>query len=901
MSTPKKKKRTRTDSTSGAGTTAVHKTTATDSGLDALLADVKAGPNEIEPVIRLSEHYLSHGREESILEVVAPLEQNQEAIDDKYRRIYDRLLAFGYAYRGRLVDAEKICRRGLTDESNALDFNFILCYTHLALREFDLSIADGQRYLTLREKSRHAQEAAPEYTTSDRHLSQIYNFLGSAFLEKGELESASKYFDQSRQADPGNYLPFVNLARIYRENGQHDEAREIAKQGISCCRQVQELNMLAAEMKKKSSVSACMIVKDEEELLPGCLDSIRNWVDEIIIVDTGSTDRTEDIARSYGARLFHQPWEGNFSRHRNYSIEQATGDWVFIIDADERFAEKDVPALLEILNSETHQIVSINVFNLYAESDHKVTSVNSVRFFRRELDMHYREIVHNRLDMPEGVPVTRAPFCLEHLGYDLSREKMLVKLERTKALLEKQIKENPGFAFAWFNLAQLLRGELFESLEKYAPQVLKAAHRAVELTSPDDPQSRATHLMALDQLAWTYFYQEDYEKAEKYARQALDSKPDYLDPLMLLGNLHSKIGEFDRAAAAYHIYLKTQAGFDEHRELEPLVLYHSDSRATAFYGLAIIAELRHNPGQAKQYYENALEATPGYLDARLRLGSLYLAENNFAEAEKCFRIQSEKTHGSVLAFLGLGYVCHQQNRLEEAEMHYRRAEELDGDNPATLLRCAKFFLETRKDAIGLKLLDRVAQIGAGDNETEAQLAQIYFARGDWDRAAEFYQELLQRSPEDPRLLSDLGNCYHKAADYDRADEHYRRAIDTGLADGFVYRNLGLNQLKQGRIPAAAISFEECLKVSQDQPEITHLLADLYFQGKDFPAALTWYEKVLGLQPGNLAALYRLSECYLGMGHQDAAILGFQKVLESDPGHDAARQRIEQLAGPVAGI
>ncbi|MCK4301565.1 MAG: glycosyltransferase family 2 protein, partial [candidate division Zixibacteria bacterium] len=136
-----------------------------------------------------------------------------------------------------------------------------------------------------------------------------------------------------------------------------------------------------------------MIVKDEEELLPGCLDSIRDWGDEIVIVDTGSTDRTIEIAESYGARVYHQPWEGDFSKHRNYSIELATCDWVFIIDADERFNKKDVPLLLNSVNREEHKIISVNIFNLYGSIGHKLTSVNSIRFFRRELNIRYRGIV----------------------------------------------------------------------------------------------------------------------------------------------------------------------------------------------------------------------------------------------------------------------------------------------------------------------------------------------------------------------------------------------------------------------------------------------------------------------------------------------------------------------------
>ena len=83
-------------------------------------------------------------------------------------------------------------------------------------------------------------------------------------------------------------------------------------------------------------LSACMIVKNEEHFLPQALESIQPLVDEIIVVDTGSTDKTVQIAEMFGAKVYIHPWQNDFSLHRNQSIGYATGDWVLIIDADEK-------------------------------------------------------------------------------------------------------------------------------------------------------------------------------------------------------------------------------------------------------------------------------------------------------------------------------------------------------------------------------------------------------------------------------------------------------------------------------------------------------------------------------------------------------------------------------------
>ena len=91
----------------------------------------------------------------------------------------------------------------------------------------------------------------------------------------------------------------------------------------------------------RNEVSLCMIVKNEENYLPNCLNSIKDIVDEIIVVDTGSTDKTVDIAKSFGAKVYYFPWRNNFSEARNESLKYATKDWILILDADDELSPKN--------------------------------------------------------------------------------------------------------------------------------------------------------------------------------------------------------------------------------------------------------------------------------------------------------------------------------------------------------------------------------------------------------------------------------------------------------------------------------------------------------------------------------------------------------------------------------
>ena len=90
-----------------------------------------------------------------------------------------------------------------------------------------------------------------------------------------------------------------------------------------------------APQAERPRLSLCMIVRDSARTLPACLESIRPWVDEMVIVDTGSVDETPRIVESFGGRLFHFPWCDDFSAARNESLRHAQGDWLFWMDSDD--------------------------------------------------------------------------------------------------------------------------------------------------------------------------------------------------------------------------------------------------------------------------------------------------------------------------------------------------------------------------------------------------------------------------------------------------------------------------------------------------------------------------------------------------------------------------------------
>src|SRR3989338_5592832 len=99
----------------------------------------------------------------------------------------------------------------------------------------------------------------------------------------------------------------------------------------------------------KQTISLCMITKNEEKYLEQCLNSVKDLVDETIIVDTGSTDKTKEIAKRFNAKVYDFKWADDFSAARNESLKHATKDWILILDADEVMDKEAVKTIKEDL------------------------------------------------------------------------------------------------------------------------------------------------------------------------------------------------------------------------------------------------------------------------------------------------------------------------------------------------------------------------------------------------------------------------------------------------------------------------------------------------------------------------------------------------------------------------
>lgn len=192
-------------------------------------------------------------------------------------------------------------------------------------------------------------------------------------------------------------------------------------------------------------ISACVIAKNEAENLGRWFASMQPLADEMIVVDTGSTDATADIARQGGARVYDFAWCDDFSAAKNFALDQATGDWVLFLDADEFFAKGSIPRVRPLLERITRdrriagvlcRLVNIDL----DDGGRRMTSIVQLRMFRRSRHLRYEGRVHETLTLPKGKRYELAKDVeILHTGY--SRSIVQQKMKRDLALLERRVAE----------------------------------------------------------------------------------------------------------------------------------------------------------------------------------------------------------------------------------------------------------------------------------------------------------------------------------------------------------------------------------------------------------------------------------------------------------------------------
>ncbi|MBC1597578.1 glycosyltransferase [Listeria seeligeri] len=219
-------------------------------------------------------------------------------------------------------------------------------------------------------------------------------------------------------------------------------------------------------------ISICMIVKNEAHILRQSLASFRKFTEEIIIVDTGSTDETKKIAKEFTDFVYDFEWTGNFSDARNFAATKATGKWIMAIDADECLEEESYLKLKKQLKLQTESIYMAQIISFTGEKGRVTTTNHMPRIYKNDGTICFRGVIHEQLEAVDkhSIEAGIADVKIYHYGYMSEIVEKQGKSNRNLRLLEKEVKNNKDSGFVHFNIGQEMNrlGKKEEALKEFS-------------------------------------------------------------------------------------------------------------------------------------------------------------------------------------------------------------------------------------------------------------------------------------------------------------------------------------------------------------------------------------------------------------------------------------------------
>lgn len=383
---------------------------------------------------------------------------------------------------------------------------------------------------------------------------------------------------------------------------------------------IASLGASAAPMRKQK-VSLCMIMKNEEEHLARCLTSVKGVADEIIIVDTGSTDASVEIAESFGATVLHEEWINDFAHHRNTGLEHATGDWILVLDADEELI--DGTKLLPFLNDPAMDGYLFREVNFVGDQVGADSVVNSAfRIFRNKPHHRYVGALHEQIYAQVDHDCTRSQFIpveIFHYGYLDHTTESKNKKARNMGIVLEEVKRKPNDSFTLFNA-----GVEFQRIGDHATAIDYFMRSFKNLS---DLRMNFSSLLLRNMVA-ALCEMERFDEALQVVVDALEAYPEYTDLVYLKGQIHTGRREFRAAIAEFRKAIE----MGDHRG-DRFMAQSGMGSYISWFALGVVHHSIGDVGQAVACFRRAISTCSGFYPPPLvRLTHLVMERENTADS-----------------------------------------------------------------------------------------------------------------------------------------------------------------------------------------------------------------------------------------------------------------------------
>jgi tetratricopeptide (TPR) repeat protein len=465
-----------------------------------------------------------------------------------------------------------------------------------------------------------------------------------------------------------------------------------------------------------SRLSLCMIVKNEAGNIGDCLRSVKPAVDEIVVVDTGSTDNTKEVARQLGARVFDFAWCDDFSAARNESIRHATGDYILWLDADDRVDASEVKKLRDLKRG--FGFSKDEAYYLVVNSQSPVdgeTLFQQLRIFPNVKGARFEGGIHEQIFhilSALGCRLVKTDIVIRHTGY-LDPSVILEKSERNLKILMKELEMRPDHLILHYNAARTLSGigrhtEAIDHIQRITGD--EAIRR------DDKPFYLAAALLNGKYLA-------DVGRYGEAVSVYRDLCNDFSDE----GVLHFCLGQALFLAKDYvgaRQALEKSLGFSIEVSLFPVNL---DS--LHYYQHYTLGECCHQAGeneQARAFFLKSLNYGPKHGESLTALGLMALQNQTYEDAIGHYQKAIEEGMASDQVYSNLGLSFRKLGRSDEAEQALLKALEMNPRRVEALTNLGHLYHERKAYSQAIDPFTRALALVPSLTDVRFALSEIYF-------------------------------------------------------------------------------------------------------------------------------------------------------------------------------
>lgn len=605
------------------------------------------------------------------------------------------------------------------------------------------------------------------------------------------LALAKAYFYTGKEESALELLPEIEDCEGYQElaNGlyNHFNARQLVanKLGVKDAKGAACLGKAQKAATKNAAttgigLTAAMIVKNEEKFLAKCLESIKSLVDEIVIVDTGSTDSTIKIAKQFGAKVIEAKWDNDFSAARNIALNHVTTPWALWIDADETIPSEGANAYYEGLMRPQFCGFNIPVWNFLSDNEAADQYVHTpTRLFQMLPGVAFTGKIHETVTesiMGHGLPVINLENAvLHHFGYTPTMMVERNKLERNQALLEAEVKSNPTSSFQWYNLGNNL------TMLNRLGEAEAALRTSLRVGTPKDAHRLGTQFTLLQVFA-----------SQAKLHDVLD-----LCDLIELEDKFDVTVDFQRASALMHLERLDEALQSSEQGLtrEWIKTRTGDYSIFSYKKFVIHGQILCRLGRYEegiQFLQKGLKIASQCAVAGYTLAEAYRCQGNTKKAEKEYAKWQTYPETALLCSVGLASLYAEQENWIKASEAYEAAYVQDTTNH-DLWTVWVDAAEKSGDATAvLKAYEAYSYEGVStDSDVLVNWGRALIDSGEGTKAISCFSEAIKRDPRNANAYFNCGDALYQAGQFMDAAHIYEsglRIMPTHANGWFVLGN-----------------------------------------------------------------------------------------------------------------